>query len=594
MAIKYPEVRGRDVLHAFWQAMKHNIPSLVLVFLGIIISCSASIITPLFYRKFIDIISSSQSDPTAAVSPLVTILYGILVWGSISWVGYRLAGLMSVRNQVKVMARIKQNAYEYILQHSYGFFSDNFSGAITQRIGRMARAYERMSERFFWSILPLVIQLGGIAFVLWQINPLFTWTLFAWVAAFSGIQYGISIYRLPYDVKAAEEDSKVTGYLADTITNHNAVQLFNGYTQEYSGFWKRNSSQADIMIKSWNIGEFSTAIQSASIVVVEFLVFYFAVQSWAAGAITIGTFTLIQMYFLGIGDKLWSISGVVRDVYQSYADSKEMLEMLLLPHEVKDTPLAKPLPENISGTIAFENVTFSFNETREVLSEFNLKIAAGEKIALIGPSGAGKSTFVRLLLRLYNLTSGKITIDGQNIAESTLESLRKNIAFVPQDPVLFHRSLMENIRYGKETATDEEVLRAANLAHCDEFIRDFPQGYETLVGERGVKLSGGERQRVAIARAILRNAPILILDEATSSLDSHSESLIQEALEVLMKGKTTIVIAHRLSTIRKMDRIIVIENGKVLEEGSHEQLVEKEGGLYKKLWTLQAGGFLAE
>ena len=594
MAIKYPEVRGKDVLRAFWQAMKYSLPSLILILLGIIISCGAGIITPLFYRKFIDILISSQPDPAAAIPSLISILWVIFAWGAISWIGYRMAGFMSIRNQARVMARIKQNAYEYILKHSYGFFADNFAGSITQRIGRMARAYERISDRFFWSILPLAIQLIGIAFILWQINPAFTWILLVWVAAFSAIQYGISLYRLPYDVKAAEEDSKVTGYLADTISNQNAVQLFNGFEREYSGFWKRNSSQADLTIRSWNIGEFSTAIQSASIVIVEFLVFYFAVHSWAEGAITVGTFTLIQMYFLGIGDKLWSISGVVRDLYQSYADSKEMLEMLLLPHEVKDIPLAKPLPESVSGEIAFEHATFGFSEAREVLSDFSLKIRAGEKVALIGPSGAGKSTFVRLLLRLYNLASGKITIDGQDIAESTLESLRKNIAFVPQDPVLFHRSLMENIRYGREDATNEEVVRAAKLAHCDDFIRGFPSGYETLVGERGVKLSGGERQRVAIARAILRNAPILVLDEATSSLDSHSESLIQEALETLMKGKTTIVVAHRLSTIRMMDRIIVLEDGKVLEEGSHAELAAKEGGLYQKLWNLQAGGFIKE
>ena len=215
-------------------------------------------------------------------------------------------------------------------------------------------------------------------------------------------------------------------------------------------------------------------------------------------------------------------------------------------------------------------------------------------MALIGPSGAGKSTFVRLLLRLYDIHSGEILIDGQNISKVTQNSLRDNISLVPQDPVLFHRTLMENIRYGKPLATDEQVIRAARLAHCDEFIEQLPKKYDTYVGERGIKLSGGERQRVAIARAILKNAPILVLDEATSSLDSHSEMLIQDALDTLMKGETTVVIAHRLSTIRKMDRIIVFENGKIIEEGSHEALIEKTGGLYAKLWSLQAGGVLKD
>jgi len=213
-------------------------------------------------------------------------------------------------------------------------------------------------------------------------------------------------------------------------------------------------------------------------------------------------------------------------------------------------------------------------------------------VAIIGPSGAGKTTFIRLMLRFYDVVSGKITVDGQDIHHATLESLRENISLVPQDPLLFHRTIMENIGYGKPSATDKEVIEAARLAHCDEFVKDLPDKYETYVGERGIKLSGGERQRVAIARAILKNSPILILDEATSSLDSHSESLIQNALDILMKDKTVIVIAHRLSTIRKMNRIIVIKNGSIFEEGTHEYLVKKEDGLYAKLWNLQAGGFL--
>ena len=229
-----------------------------------------------------------------------------------------------------------------------------------------------------------------------------------------------------------------------------------------------------------------------------------------------------------------------------------------------------------------------------MLHDLNLYIRAGEKVALIGPSGAGKSTFVKLLLRLYDVGSGAVKIDGQDIREVTQESLRGNLSLVPQDPILFHRTLLENIQYGRREADEAEVREAARLAHCDEFALSLPLKYDTYVGERGIKLSGGERQRVAIARAILKNAPILILDEATSSLDSHSESLIQDALDKLMKGKTVFVIAHRLSTIRKMDRIIVIEKGAVIEEGSHDELLRNDSSLYKKLWDLQAGGFIQE
>ncbi|MEK7160774.1 MAG: ATP-binding cassette domain-containing protein, partial [Patescibacteria group bacterium] len=247
------------------------------------------------------------------------------------------------------------------------------------------------------------------------------------------------------------------------------------------------------------------------------------------------------------------------------------------------------------GEVVFKEVIFSFSDAKErdVLRSINLKIQGGEKIALVGPSGSGKTTLVRLLLRFYDVVSGGIFVDGQNIQNVVLASLRDNIALVPQDPILFHRTIKENIRYGREAASDEEVVNAARLAHCDEFISGLSQKYETFVGERGIKLSGGERQRVAIARAILKNAPILILDEATSSLDSHSESLIQSALDNLMKGKTTIVIAHRLSTIRKMDRIIILEKGTIIEEGTHQELILKDG-LYRKLWNLQAGGFIQE
>jgi ATP-binding cassette, subfamily B, bacterial len=264
-----------------------------------------------------------------------------------------------------------------------------------------------------------------------------------------------------------------------------------------------------------------------------------------------------------------------------------------LPHEIVDNPGSMPLVLK-NGKIEFKDVKFFFNPDKPVLNNISFVVEPGEKVGLVGPSGAGKSTLVRLLLRFFDIKNGEILIDGQNIQKITMESLHDNLSLVPQDPILFHRTLSENIRYGRSDATDEEVREAARMAHCDEFIEALPNKYDTYVGERGVKLSGGERQRVAIARAIIKNAPILILDEATSSLDSHSEALIQDALQTLMKGKTVIVIAHRLSTIRKMDRIIVIEGGEIVEEGNHDKLSETEGSLYKKLWTLQAGGFLLE
>ena len=280
----------------------------------------------------------------------------------------------------------------------------------------------------------------------------------------------------------------------------------------------------------------------------------------------------------------------VRSFYEALADSNEMTEILTTPHEVEDAPGAKLLKIK-SGGIEFQNVNFKYEQAANVLQNFNLQIAPGERVALIGPSGGGKSTIVKLLMRFTDVQGGEILIDGQNIAKVTQDSLRQNISLVPQEPMLFHRTLMSNIRYGKPGASDEQVIEAAKLAHAHEFISKLPQGYKTFVGERGIKLSGGERQRVAIARAILKNAPILVLDEATSSLDSESEHFIQDALKNLMENKTVIVIAHRLSTIMQMDRIIVLENGKITEQGKHEELIKAKEGTYQKLWQIQAGGF---
>ena len=283
----------------------------------------------------------------------------------------------------------------------------------------------------------------------------------------------------------------------------------------------------------------------------------------------------------------------IREIYENLADAEEMTEILLTPHSVQDSKSAKEL--NITeGAVQFKDVQFHYHKTRTILPKFSLDIKVGKKTALVGHSGSGKSTIIKLLLRLYDVSGGKILIDGQRIHKVTQESLRSQVSLVPQDPILFHRSLKENIRYARPDASNEELIAAAKAAHCHDFIMEFPEGYDTLVGERGVKLSGGERQRIAIARAILKNAPILVLDEATSSLDSESEKLIQDALETLMKGKTVLTIAHRLSTIMNMDTIVVLEKGEIVEQGSHKQLLKKKTGVYSKLWGHQVGGFLGK
>ena len=591
--IVYPKVTLSDVLGAFWRGMKPQKWKLLVLVLGIILYNSVYIITPLFYKHFFDVIFSGGGNILLVTPILLRIIIYIGLLHGLAWLFSRIAEFANNIYQPMTMANLKQQAYNHLIEHSYGFFTNNFVGSLVQRVNRFGRAFERLFDNVIWNILPLLVKMCGILIVLFFINVWIDVIVFLWIAVFLFFNILFSRWKLKYDIKAAEIDSKATGYLADTITNQNTVTLFNGTANEKKGYKNVTSEQAKLTRFTWNLDAIINAVQSALSFGIECVLFYFAIKYWGMGIITVGVFVLLQSYAGTLIDQLWGFTRIVRDMYQAYADAKEMVEILLLPHEIKDVPNAKELTVE-KGEIEFKNLSFNFHETRKILEDINLIIKPGEKVALIGPSGAGKTTFVKLLLRLYVPTAGEILIDGQDIQKITQESLRKSISMVPQDTILFHRTLADNIAYGKRDASKEEIEKAATLAHCDEFTKDLPFGFGTYVGERGVKLSGGERQRVAIARAILKNAPILVLDEATSSLDSHSEMLIQDALNTLMTDKTTIVIAHRLSTIQKMDRIIVIDGGKIIEQGSHSELLANENSLYKKLWNLQAGGFLQE
>ena len=331
-------------------------------------------------------------------------------------------------------------------------------------------------------------------------------------------------------------------------------------------------------------------LQSFFSFVIGTVILYILTQFWIDGKISTGMVVLVETYLTMILVRLWDLSSSLVRFMKSAADMKETVDIFEIIPDILDPQNPEKLKMN-KGHLIFKDVSFKYQMSGEVLNNFNLEIAPGERVGIVGHSGAGKSTITKLLLRFNDVTSGKITIDGQDIRTVIQDDLRSVISYVPQEPILFHRPIKENISYGKPDATKEEIIEVAKKAHAHEFVSKLPKGYDTLVGERGVKLSGGERQRIAIARAMLKDAPILILDEATSSLDSISESYIQDAFSELMKGKTTIVIAHRLSTIQKMDRIIVLDKGQIMEEGTHQELLEKDA-VYADLWNHQTGGFL--
>ncbi|MFZ1988092.1 MAG: ABC transporter ATP-binding protein [Minisyncoccia bacterium] len=563
-----------------------------LIVLGNLLIQFAGVAAPLYLSKFINIVSENTPSST-----ILTALFGVIgtfaLVNAIGWVGHRIQMLSIMRLEGRVMSDLSNTAFSYLLGHSHDFFISNFAGTLTRRVNRYARAFEQVFDTIIFNFFSTAVYAIGIIVVLFTRNAILGTALFVWTIIFVCMQILMARWRHPLRVARAEEDSKVTGILSDAVSNETTISLFSSSGYERSLFAKAIERWRKATLRSWLADAWMLAIQGVLAIGIEIGLLVGAVMLWERGLLSVGDFVLIQVYIIALIERVWNMGGSMRKLYDGFADAYEMVVILKTPPGIVDVPNATTLavPE---ASITMKDVSFRFNEARPILEQFSLHIAPREKIALVGPSGAGKSTITKLLLRLYDVTSGAIEIDGQNIAEVTQDSLRNNIAFVPQEPVLFHRSLMDNIRYGRQEATDEEVMDAARKAHCHDFISTLPFGYETYVGERGVKLSGGERQRVAIARAILKDAPILILDEATSSLDSESEALIQDALKVLMEGKTVVVIAHRLSTIMTMDRIVVIEGGRLVSEGTHNELLDKKTGLYHKLWSIQAGGFLED
>jgi ATP-binding cassette subfamily B protein len=569
-----------------------------LVYRWMLLLCAVSIVTligcdivaPLVYKRFFDQLAI---DPlhTAARAGLSEIYHTILLVAlvsAISWIAWRACMFTVIQFESRTMKDLTDHCFGYLQNHSQRFFTDNFAGALVKRVNRFAASFETIADQCTLDIGQTILRIFFVVGVLFWRNVMLGSVFLAWTIAFVGFNFFFARWKLKFDLARAELDTKVTARLADTIANSINLKLFAAIDREVGQFNSLTSTHQRARSRAWTLGWYSEGIQGLSVRALEIIVLIMSVRYWLIGVLTLGDFVLLRSYLFQLTDNVRQMGQDIRRIYEAMADANEMTEILLAPHEVVDGAGAATLAVS-KGGVEFRNVQFAYSASSNlVLRDFSLKIRPGERVGIVGPSGGGKSTVLKILVRLHDVKSGHILIDNQDIALVTQSSLHRSIAYVPQDPILFHRSLMENIRYSNAAAADEEVIHAAKLAHCHEFISSFPDGYSTLVGERGVKLSGGERQRVAIARAILMNAPILVLDEATSSLDSESETFIQDSLSKLVLGRTVIAVAHRLSTIRKMDRIVVMKDGHIIEEGSHDLLVKVENGLYQRLWSLQS------
>lgn len=490
-----------------------------------------------------------------------------------------------------VRATIRADFLNYTMGHSHSYFQDHFAGSIARKISELSEGTLRLMDIIRNQILfALIVMSCSLTFMAFM-NLAFAGVMLVYIFL---VTFPL-VFRLKQIRKASlnysNQRSYVTGIVVDTLTNMSAVKSFAGL-----GYEKRHHDTESDIEKNLARKVIRTMAQIENarrlcIVLFSSLIAFLAFYGWSQEWLTIGQAATMTTFGFSIAGVTWQLGTGIVQLFDEVGSMSDALQTISGPHGIKDKANAATIKID-RGHIEFKNIDFSYGKN-SVFKALNVNIAPGEKVALIGPSGAGKTSFISLLLRFYDIQSGGIFIDGHDIADVTQDSLRRNIAVIPQDTALFHRSLMENIRYGLRDATDEQVIEAARRAHAHEFISTLPDGYNTMVGERGIKLSGGQRQRIAIARAILKNAPILVLDEATSALDSESELLIQKALDELMKGKTVIAIAHRLSTIARMDRILVFESGQIIEEGTHHALLEKRG-LYARLWSMQSGGFLQE
>jgi ATP-binding cassette subfamily B protein len=483
--------------------------------------------------------------------------------------------------------------FDTLANQSMTFHTNRFGGSLVSQTSKFLNGYTQLLETLVYAGIPIVVAATCTIGLLAPLVPMYVAILVVLLVVYVIGAYALYKKILPLNASAAEAQNSLSGELSDSVTNILSVKTYGREDYERGLFDAANRQVVERDSKRMRSNTLRGVFTSGIIVVIMVVLTFFVAGGSAWFGILPGTLVMMFTYTYSLSMQFNYINNMLQRINRSFGDAHDMTVVLDEPRLVADAPDAKPLVVR-EGAIDFNHLNFWYDDggvKTQVFDDFNLHIPAGQRIGLVGRSGAGKTTLTKLLLRLSDIQEGEILVDGQNIATSTQQSLRRQIAYVPQEALLFHRTIAENIAYGKPDATMDEIREAARQANALEFIEKLPQGFDTVTGERGVKLSGGQRQRVAIARAILADAPILVLDEATSALDSESEKLVQDALMNLMRGRTSIVVAHRLSTVASLDRIVVISNGTIVEDGTHAQLIEDDGE-YAHLWNRQTGAFL--
>jgi len=547
-------------------------------------------IFPYFLKRIINVVQNYHGDLSgiydAARGPILLLAFFWIV----SEIFMRVQGILQIFTFPKFRANIRESVFDYVKSHSHAFFATQFSGSIAKRLADLPKSCQTIMEIVCLQFTTAITGALIVLVLLWFMQPIFAAILMIWLFLHMGLNSLFLRYGSYLSEIHSEAQSTLSGKMVDVFTNILNMRLFarGRYEADYLRHYQKDEMKK--AKKTMWIAEFMRIGLGLNGLFLIFGMLYALLYGWAHGWITIGDFTQVAMQSFWLLGWMWYITFQLTTFMREVGVTGDALTLVRKSHDLTDKKNAYPIVIG-RGEIRFENVSFGYQKNRPVFQNLNAVIYPGEKVGLVGFSGSGKTTFVNLILRFYDLQSGRILIDGQDISDVTQDSLRAQIAMIPQDPTLFNRTLMENIRYGRVEATDDEVIEASKMAHCHEFIEKIDTQYQSLVGERGLKLSGGQRQRIAIARAILKNSPILMLDEATSALDSVTEKMIQESLHHLMQGRTAIVVAHRLSTLADMDRILVFHKGNVIEEGTHEQLLEL-GGYFATLWSMQTDGFL--